>query len=36
MYRHTLDVAVYAGLLARWLKCPKKDVVAVVFAGFFA
>lgn len=33
MYRHALDVAVYAGLLARWLKCPKKDVVAVVFAG---
>jgi len=33
MYRHALDVAVYAGLLARWLKYSKKDITAIVYAG---
>jgi len=33
LYRHNLDVAVYAGLLGRWLQYSEEDVVNIVYAG---
>lgn len=33
LYRHALDVAVYAGLLGRWLQYSKADIAALVYAG---
>lgn len=33
LYRHALDVSVYAGLLGRWLQYAKADVAMLVYAG---
>ena len=33
LYRHALDVAVYAGLLGRWLQYSKEEVAMLVYAG---
>ena len=33
LYRHALDVAIYAGLLGRWLQYSKENVAALVYAG---